>query len=357
MTRILKTTFAGLGLLSLAATSNVHAFSYVFAGETNGVDVVTHSMGYTGTGGVLNISVGIDPTSLHAADMQVSVQNAVNTWNDLVPTTGNLSFGANNNVPAGFFDFESVVLHELGHALGLGHVNLASESGLAGSDRDYTKSTDGANNSYDIDDGADNIKGSADDLRGDDVNLNYFRTSNNNPFTIDAVVDSSTYSRDTANLPGVDTYSANPDRTVGAALGFADTEGVMQQGQNTDEAQRTLGHDDVAGILYAMAGLDETAGTMDDYVIDFVFDGLTDAADIVLDFDNIETSYAETQVGGAFISADHVRVTTADMFFNSNYNWFFNDVLNESPAPILGSLWLAGLGLLGLSGMRRKNAM
>ena len=82
------------------------AFSgpYLFAGETNGVNLVMHPLGYLGTGGTVSISVGIDPTSANAASMATSVQNIVNTFNSLNPTTGNLVFGGANNIPTTFFD-------------------------------------------------------------------------------------------------------------------------------------------------------------------------------------------------------------------------------------------------------------
>ena len=186
---------------SVVLTRRAYSGAYIFAGEANGVNIITHPLGYTGTGGALSITVGIDPTSANAASMAISVQNIVNTFNALVATTGNLVSGVSNNIPAGQIDFESVALHELGHCLGLAHVNAASESGLGGSDQNYTKATDGANNAFDLGSGADGFKGSSDDARGDDVNLHWFRTSNNNPFTIAGTVDASTYARDTASLP------------------------------------------------------------------------------------------------------------------------------------------------------------
>lgn len=322
---------AGIPFLPAPASAG----TYIFAGETNGIDVVTHPTGYTGTGGVVSVGVCIDPASSNAAAMEISVQNIVETFNQLQPTTPNLIFGGSNNIPATDVDFESVALHEVGHCIGLGHVNLATESGLSGADQNYTKSTDGppphvVAHEFDINDGADNVRGSSDDLRGDDVNLHYFRTSNNNPFTIAGTVDGSTYSRSLADLPS-GTFAANADRTVATLLGFPNTEAVMQQGSFFDEDQRALNHDDVATLRYGMSGLNETAGNGDDYTIQLTYDGLTAACEVVLKFDNAETGFAVCQTGGFFISAtDHVQITSADIFFNTGFSWFFNDQLSTA---------------------------
>ena len=327
-------------ILVLAGTKGVESGTYIFAGYANGLNLITHPQGYIGTGGTLNVTVGIDPTSANAAAMVTSVENIVNTINGLSPTTGNLVLGGSNNIPAAAVDFESVALHEVLHSVGLGHVNLASESGLAGADQNYTKSTDGTDDGantpgdYDLDDGADNVIGSGDDVRGDDVNLHWFRVANNNPFTIAGTVDSTTYSRDTANLPVGHTFVANADRTVSGLLGAPNTEAVMQQGSFFDEAQRTLTHDDVATLRYAMAGLDEMAGTADDYTLALSYAGLTTSANIVLDFDNTQTGFAVSISGGQYINASHVRVTTTAVYFNTGYNWFFNDVSNNAPPTI-----------------------
>ena len=313
-----------LGLLALTPINSSHGFAFIFAGSGN-TDRITHVFGYVGVGGNLTITVGIDPTSSYAALMETPVQNAILVMNTLTSTTGNIQAG---NVPAGQYDFESVFLHELGHTMGLAHVNAATESGLTGNDRNYTKAVEGTNAVFNIATGTDGIIGSADDARGDDIPLNFFKMSDNDPFTIAGTVDASTYSNLLSDLPGADLFPANPDFSVGAALGYANTEAVMQQGTFSGEAQRSLGHDDVAGLRFAMAGLDETEGTADDYTFNLVYAGLTASADIVVDFDNSATGFAVAQTGGAgFIApfSNHLVVTSANIFFSDNgLTWFFN---------------------------------
>jgi hypothetical protein len=312
----------GLGL----APHQAHAGAYIFAGEGNGVDVVTHPAAYTGSSGALTVTICIDPTSANAASMVVPTQHIAATFNGLLPTTGNIQTGSSNNVPSSSIDWESVALHEVGHCIGMAHPNLASESGLTGSSQNYTKSTDGAAG-FNIAPGGDGVIGSNDDIRGDDVNLHWFRKSDNNPFTIAPIVDSSTYARDLTFLPGGHIYAANGDRDVAILLGFPGTEAVMQQGTFTDEAQRTLTSDDVATLRYAMAGVDEEAGTSDDYTFTMNYVGLTTNCDVVLDFDSA-TSLAQCNVSGVFIGGSHVRITSARAIFNPSTTWFFN---NQGP--------------------------
>jgi hypothetical protein len=318
----------------LFLASKGFAGAFIFAGESFGVDVVAHPTSYSGQGGTLTVRVCIDPLSANAAAMEIPVQNNITIYNRLQPTTGNLVSGANNNIPSGHFDFESVALHELGHCIGLAHVNAASESGLAGNNQNYTKATDGANNQLDINPGADGIIGSHDDSRGDDVNLHWYRKSNNNPFTIDATVDSSSYARALSDLPVGHSFAANADRTLASSMGFANTEAVMQQLTFTDEAQRTLGHDDVATLLYAASGRNELAGDGDDYTINLEYGGISNIdCDVNLKFDNTQTGFAVCQAGGSSPpGSDHVSITSANIFFNTDFNWFFNtDTANQAP--------------------------
>jgi hypothetical protein len=118
---------------------------------------------------------------------------------------------------------------------------------------------------------------------------------------------------------------------VAAARGFADTECSLQQGTYSDEAQRTLGHDDVAQLRIAMSGYDEIQGTSDDYTLNVTYVGLTTSCDIVIDFDDTETSFATCGVSGSF-SGLHGTITAANIYLNDTNNWYFNDVSN-APTP------------------------
>ena len=314
------------GLLQLTISSPAGAGAYIFAGEANGVDLVTHPTGYTGSGGTLAVSVCIAPNSANAADMEISVRNIIHTWNSQASVTGNLLLGGANDIPSNGIDFESVALHELGHCIGLSHPNLASESGLDDPEANGTKSTDGVDGTFDVASGTDGVFGSSDDQRNDDINLHWFRISNNNPFSIGSPVDSTTYSRDLADLPGGHSYATNGDRTVSGLLGVPNTESVMQQLTFTDEDQRQLTHDDVATLQYAMSGLDETAANSDDYALELSYGGLSSSCDVVLDFDNAQTGFALCETSGAFISGGgHVEITSANIYFNTSFNWHFND--------------------------------
>lgn len=325
--------------LLLCASDTLYAGAYIFAGETYGVDLVTHPSTYTGGEDVVTVRVCIDPSSPNAIDMEYSVQNNINVYNQLAPTLGNLKSGGNNNVPSGALDFESVALHELGHCLGMAHINAASESGLSGNNQNYTKATDGADNVFNVNAGPDGKIGSSDDIRGDDQNLVWFRKSNNDPFTIDNLIDSTTYSRNLADLPAGHTYAANADRAVSTLLGHTKTEAVMQQGTYSDEAQRTLGHDDIATLRYAASGIDELASgggkTRDNYSIVLEYGGISNAnCDVSMSLTNT-AGLAFCEAGGVQIANGHVRITTASIEFGQGYNWFFN---SSNTTPVLNAI-------------------
>ena len=318
--------FLGLTLM-LASSARVEAGAFVFAGETNGVDIVTHPPNYTGVGGEVTVTVCIDPASTNAAAMEIPVQNIVSVINGFVPKSPNLLFGADNDIPAGQFDFESLTLHEFGHCLSLSHPNQGVKTGVSGANTNATQSTNGVDNTYNFNAGVDTVDGSSDDIRGDDANLHYFETDVNNPFLLPAKADATNYTRDVASMPGGHTYPANAARAVSSLLSAPDTEAVMQQGQGSDEDQRGLQSDDVATLMLGGAGLDETVGTADDYTIKLVYAGLTTSCDIVAKSDT-GTSFASCAFGGTFLSANHVAITSGTFRYNPNaVTWFFNPVL------------------------------
>jgi PKD repeat protein len=314
---------------SMTLSTALWAGAYTFAGESNGIDIITHPTGYLGSGGVLNVGVCIDPASYNASQLEIPVRNNIAVWNDLAPIASNVQPDAVNGL-----DVESVLLHELGHCIGLAHVNAASESGL--SENDYTKSADGADNAWDVDPGPDGVPGSADDIRGDDINLHWFNP-NNNPFQlpIHTPVDTSQYKRDTSFLPVSDNFAANASRELASDLGLPPAEAVMQQLTYYNETQRELMSDGATSIMLAASGLDETAGTSDDYQLQLTYEGISDGpnCDITVAMEAI-SNFAYCSTGGYFIG-DHVRVSTASIHLGKDYAWFFNTELrgggNEAP--------------------------
>ncbi len=309
---------------SLASlTTNSPAGSFVFAGTDNGIGVITHPTGYTGSGGTLNIKVCIRPSSSSTANLAQATKNSIATWNEQKETSSNLL----NNLPvSSFFDIESVITHELGHCIGLAHPNLAVPR-VATENRNYTSTTRGDDGIYNLDSGADGVRGSTDDDRGDDENLHWFRKNNNNPFSIASIIDSTTYSLDVGDLPSGHTSVANGDKTVSALFSAPNTESVMQQEAFNNQVQRTLNHDDVATLQFARSGLDSTAGNADDYNINLTYGGVSDASDcnINLGFNNSETGFAICRIGGSFIgSSTHIRITSAEISLNDLFNWHYN---------------------------------
>jgi hypothetical protein len=261
-------------------------------------------------------------------DMEIPVQNSVKQINKMTASTPNLFLDADNNIPSGAVDFESLVLHELGHCTGLGHPNLGVQTGVSRPNTDFTQSGNGVNDTFSFDAGADTIIGSSDDLRDDDQNLHWFEKGVNNPFMNVANPQSSNFSRDVADLPVNDEFVANAGRAVGELLEFANTEAVMQQGQDFDEDQRQLQADDVATYRMAMTGLDEIASTDDDYTINMVYGGIkTDTSDCDIVIESKLDGFGSCSAPVTFLDDPHiVIISLATVSYNSNFKWYFNTV-------------------------------
>lgn len=323
---IVSTTFVSTAILLLTLlliASPLCGGAFVFAGESHGIDVITHIYGYAGGGGHYQVKVCIDPASPNSSAMVVPVQNIVDTFNRLSSIPENISWGASG------VDFESVALHEVGHCIGLAHPNLGSQGQAISSE--YTNTTDGLDNIYNALSDADGAAGSRDDVRGDDTNLHWFRRIDNDPFALGRRFDITTYALALTDLPTGHTFAANAGRDVASALGYSNTEAVMQQGTYASEYQRGLGADDEATLRLAMSGRDELQGTADDYTFELVYGGLTSggSCNVTLEFDNSKTGFAVCSLSGTSFSSGHWRLLSGNAYFNTGYLWEFGSVRRQ----------------------------
>jgi hypothetical protein len=331
--------------LGLSASSVAGAGAFLFTNSN--VNAVAHPTGYTGTGGVANVTICLDPAQPPNGGTAQALQamtNVAAVWSANVGSNNNIV--PSGNVPAGQVDWESVLLHELGHCLGLAHPNLGSEScAIVGQTctgtepiLNATKSTAGVNATFEAAAGVDGRFGSPDDVRGDDENLHYFQIGVNNPFTAPATVDTTTFTRSLLSLPVGQLYAANADRTVAAQnFGFANTEAVMQQLIFGNEVRRTLSVDDAVIRRYARSGVDGLQGTADDYSLNVTSQGTNTAGCNITIVFNTSTGFGVCNVSGAGIGGNDFRITTGTITFSPNPAWFYNQVPVGPPSTIFAN--------------------
>lgn len=295
-------------------------------------DAVSHPLGYNGTGGELTVSVCVDPTSSFAQMLPAPLKRALTTLNDLTPTTGTyIAPGQSTEVPPDQWDAESALLHEVAHCIGINHTNLGPllpevEAIFFGNASYSSKGADADFSFVSI--GPDNIWGSDDDDRGDDINLVWFRKSSNDPFFIDPppppATDSSTYSRSLADLPPMHSYAANGTPSVADQLGYPGTRAVMYAQIGPQSEFRALANDDVAMLRYGMSGLDESASTPDDYTFKLELTGYP--CDLPVSLVSLgESPVSRCGVNYDLIpgSTDHFQVEPVFVQLNSDFVWFF----------------------------------
>ena len=340
-----RLTFASViaCLLPGAAMWTEDAQAGAFIGSDNAarqISFAMHPKNFVLAGGSLNNSVCLNtsvlPSGVSAASVENTVLKVLRSWNRMRGFNRNLSaaFG-NNDVPFVKIDYESTLVHELGHCIGLAHPNLATESGLSDPDRNSTQARPGDDATFDTNAGTDGNMGSSDDLRDDDVNRYWFFPGSNDPFALPTTIDQSTFSVDLANLPTGHTFAANGDRSVLAALGYPGAESVMQQGQTNDEAQRRPTNEDIATLRIGMAGFDETQGTSDDYTLSLTYGGQVTSnsgCDIYVTFDSA-TSFAVCQVSFSTYGApnnDHGFINSATIKMSDSTDWYFSQTENTS---------------------------
>lgn len=320
--------------LGLCWHAPVQAGAFVFA-DADEPDTVTHPQVYSGTGGTLadlTICIDISQEPALAAQAEGAVRKVVATHNRFMSlSANNRAYTDATDLPPGqIIDFETILLHEVGHCIGLDHPNHASESGLLEPARNGTKSLRGPNGVFDQNPGPDGLHGSRDDVRGDDVNLHWYVRGQNNPGVLPAIVDTSTMARELNALPAGHSFVANADIDVMNALGFPNTESVMQQGSRFAEAARHFQHDDLATLRLARTGLDRVAGTSDDYRYAMRYVGQLNnpsnsACNVRIRFQ--VGGFAVCSLSAQPITPNNWRIRQANIAFTRNADWYF------SPGP------------------------
>lgn len=314
------------------------------------VDRIMHVRGYPTSanpvGSNYTVTVCLNPGTT-PVEAEQSVRNAVAEINRLQGQNGNVTAGPGG----GQVDFESMLMHELSHCMGLDHNTLGPselQSGdIAGDGRFFfTNAQVGSNGTFNTDDGADNVRASRDDARGDDVNKHWFRVGSNNPFAaLPAVIDQTTWAIGLGSLPGGHAFAeaatsfdpcqpaaANTDSLRGAANSTA----VMMPVLCTNNSVRRLQLDDVATLRIARAGYNGTQGNSDDYTWTMQYVGRTANCNIPISLvpDN-QTGFAQCNVGFSIGQAGDAVLTSGSVIARTSINWFYNQTDTTGGAGLI----------------------
>jgi hypothetical protein len=311
---------------------------------------VVHPSGVTSAGGEIEVTVclAVPPVS---GDARQAIRNVVDAYNRDERMTGNI-------VPhAGGSDFESALMHELGHCIGMDHIALGpSEVGTSDFGNPtlyYANSSKGADNQFDVNDGADNVRGTRDDARDDDVNRVWYRKNVNDPWDIQTgTVDQTTYTM--AGFlpvgfthPEIATSFGGCDdpgnfASSSALRGEDPTQSVMFPVLCTSTNVRRMAPDDSATLELARAGFDGVAGNGDDYTVTLVYDEVATDCDIEISFVS-GPGFAFCQVSATGIpGSGDISITTGSAQFESTVAWFFNQEDTTGPGAPIGRIFYDG---------------
>lgn len=333
------------------------AFAGVSLNSTGGR--VMHPSGYTGSGGELVVQVCLDPAQQPASgDPTQAIENALAEYNRHQGQLGNIETAASNGVPGGNTDFESLLLHELGHCIGMDHNVLGpsevgcSGAGCNGNANIFYTNTDtdpsavlatGPNGVVNVNDGADNARATGDDIRADDPNRHWYRAGVNNPFVQEAVADRSTFVQ-SGSLPGGDTFAeaatsfgpcsfGSATSNTSGANGQPATASVMFPVLCLNNVVRDLAPDDRNMLQIARAGFNGTAGNADDYTVRLEYQGTNlSGCDVRIEFPPGVGNFCGVSfsING---NGDQV-IITGEINMRREIAWFFNQTdTTGGPAP------------------------
>lgn len=266
--------------------------------------IVVHPAPYDGNGGSIDVSICVDGEATTALP---ALKEAVATWNAFAPTTENCTgcqlVEQGPGDPSLPRSLATIVLHELGHcALGLGHNNWIDRTDPQNpTPTSFTNTRDVVS----FDDGPDDVRGSSDDLPsplpGSRL-IHWFRIADNDPFVIDgSPIDRTTYTRRILDLPGGHSWPVSGNRATGLLLGNLDTQSVMYSHSVPGQAYASLTADEINTIRFGMAGIDETSGTLDDYMVSL---SIGDCADADVEIRWVELGEESDALGVCLVDLD-----------------------------------------------------
>lgn len=301
---------------------------------------VIHPTGYRGAGGMLPIRVCLRPGALPASgDARPAIRNAVARFNRSEAMVGNVEVGGDNRI-----DFESMLLHELGHCLGLGHsaIGPAERAAMGAGEHVlfHANALPGPNGVLQALAGDDGVRGTHDDLRGDDRSTSWFARANNDPYLLPpSVIDRSTFSASPGDLPVGHAFpavasafapctapGAEAAETNGSALRLVPrTQSVMYPVLCQPHRIRALAPEDVTLLRIARAGVDGVQGSGDDHRPRLSFHEGTADCDIDLRF-AVGEGFAFCEVAIAELAGGDRVIRRATATFDRAVSWHFNTV-------------------------------